>query len=466
MHVYFLFILLLFWSTAIFGQSTSTSAQTAPPPANREDDEAFWSRFWLSVQGNFIRQQNPAFPAKYSGPNSFRSTADHATSLVETLYTGFRITKHLEFLFDVESAGGAGLSDALGIAGFTNVDVVRNPALGAAPYVSRAMLHYTLPLSRRTTQAVRNPLSLASAVPERRLEFRLGRMSTVDFFDLNSVGSDSHLQFMNWAIVNNGAYDYAADTRGYTYGFLVEFYDGRWVARFGEMLMPTVANGITLDWNLKRAGGQNFELEYHPELIPKRETVVRALVYANRAAMGSYREAIRGYLSGADRTPDITLSRRQGRVKYGFGYNMEQELTDDWRAFARLGWNDGRNESFAYTEIDRTFEFGSDYTGRRWHRSGDKVGAAYVVNGISGDHRRYLALGGLGFILGDGALTYGTERILETYYTAHLWRGISLAFDYQHVTNPGYNQARGPINVFSIRLHAEDAVPFDKLGSK
>lgn len=429
-------------------------------------DMPFWSRFWLSAQGNFIRQQDTSFPAKYSGPNSFSADAAHATSRVETLYTGFRITKHLEFLFDLESAGGAGLSNALGIAGFTNVDVVRNPELGATPYVSRIMLHYTLALSKQTEENTRNPLSLAPAVPVRRLEFRLGKMSTVDFFDLNSVGSDSHLQFMNWAVVNNGAYDYAADTRGYTYGLVVEYYDKNWAARYGEMLMPTVANGITLDWNLKRAGGQNFELEYRPELIRNRQTVLRGLIYANRADMGNYREAIKQYRSGLTASPDITRSRRQGRVKYGFGYNMEQELNDNWRAFGRIGWNDGRNESFAYTEIDRTVEFGSDYRGSIWKRPHDKAGAAFVVNGISGDHRRYLALGGLGFILGDGALSYGTERILETYYTAQIWRGISLAFDYQHITNPGYNQARGPVNVFSVRIHAEGSVPFDRLTTK
>lgn len=441
--------------------------EEAPATSRKADwDESFWDRFWLSAQGNFIRQQDTSFPAKYSGPNSFSPNAEHATSRVETLYTGFRITKYLEFLFDLESAGGSGLSNTLGIAGFPNVDVVRNPTLGATPYVSRIMLHYTLALSKRTVDATRTPLSLSPTVPVRRLEFRLGKMSTVDFFDINSVGGDSHLQFMNWAVVNNGAYDYAADTRGYTYGLVVEYYDKNWAARFGEMLMPTVANGITLDWNLKRAGGQNFEVEYHRELLRGRQTVVRGLVYANRAAMGNYREAIHGYLSSANATPDVTLYRQQGRVKYGFGYNMEQELSNDWRAYGRLGWNDGRNESFAYTEVDRTLAIGSDYRGRLWHRSADKVGAAFVVNGISGDHRQYLALGGLGFLLGDGTLTYGTERILETYYTAHLWRGISLAFDYQHIANAGYNQARGPVNIFSIRVHAEGAVPFDKLARK
>jgi len=426
------------------------------------DTDSFWDRFWLSMQANFIRQQHDVFPSLYSGPNSFLGVREHATSRVETLYTGFRISKNLEILADVESAGGAGLSNALGVAGFTNVDVVRNPTLGEDPYISRVMLHYTIPLGKETTEATRNPLSLASTVPVRRLELRLGKMSTVDFFDLNSVGSDSHLQFMNWATVNNGAFDYAADTRGYTYGFVAEYYSRTWAARFGEMLMPTVANGITLDWNLPRARGENFELEFHPTLLPKRASTVRALGFVNHANMGSYRQAVDGYLSGKDSTPDVTAYRLQGRVKYGFGLNAEQELTELWRAFGRLGWNDGRNESFAYTEIDRTAEIGTDFSGKPWHRRKDKIGAAFVANALSGDHRRYLELGGNGFILGDGGLRYGLEKILEMYYTAHVWRGISVALDYQRVADPGYNRDRGPADVVGFRIHVEDAISFDK----
>lgn len=418
------------------------------------------------MQGNFIRQQNPAFYAPYSGPNSFLPERGHATSRVETLYTGFRIASQLEILTDIESAGGGGLSNALGIAGYPNLDVVRNPSLPESPYVARVMLHFTIPLSKETTEATRNPLALASTVPARRLELRAGKMSTVDFFDLNSVGSDSHLQFMNWAIVNNGAYDYAADTRGYTYGLVAELYAKSWAARFGEMLMPTVANGIHLDWDIARARGENFEFEYHTAWLPHRPAVVRALAFVNHADMGSYREAIDGYLDGRDAVPDVTLYRRQGRVKYGFGWNGEQELTGLWRAFWRLGWNDGRTESFAYTEIDRTAAAGSDFRGKPWHRDQDKVGAAYVLDGISGDHRRYLALGGEGFLLGDGGLSYGLEKIFETYYTAHVWRGISVAADYQHITDPGYNRSRGPISVFSLRVHIEDSVPFDRFPAR
>jgi hypothetical protein len=442
-----------------FAQDTDASS---PPPT---EDDSFWSRFWISGQANFIRQQDGAFYAKYSGPNSFQPDREHATSRVLTLYTGFRITKELEFLTDVEEAGGGGLSNALGIAGFPNLDVVRNPTLSQQPYIARVMLHYTIPLSKETTEATRNPLSLASTVPVRRLELRAGKMSTVDFFDLNSVGSDSHLQFMNWATDNNGAFDYAADTRGYSYGLVVELYAKTWAARFGEMLMPTVANGIQLDWDIARARGENYEFEYHPSLLPNRATVVRALGFENHADMGSYREAIDGYLSGQNAVPDITLYRKQGRVKYGFGLNAEQALTPLWRVFGRLGWNDGRNESYAYTEIDRTGEVGSDFRGKPWRRPEDKIGAAWVASGVSGDHRRYLALGGDGFILGDGALHYGLEKIFETYYTAHIWRGISVGVDYQHVTDPGYNRDRGPASIVGFRLHIEDAVPFDKLGS-
>ena len=447
--------------------STQSPSQDVPaPPQDSSSGGSFWDRLWVSGQANFIRQQHGSFPAAYSGPNSLSPDPEHATSRVLTLYTGFQITRDFEVLADVEEAGGAGLSNALGVAGFTNLDVVRNPSLSKAPYMARMMLHYILPLSDESIEATRNPLSLSSTLPVRRLEFRAGKMSTVDFFDVNSGASDSHLQFMNWTADNNGAYDYAADTRGYTYGLFAEYDDRNWAFRFGEMLMPTVANGITLDWDLARARAENFEVEQRRVLFPHRTTTFRLLSFVNHANMGSYREAIDGYLSGQDAVPDITKYRVQGRIKYGFGLNVEQPLTSLWRTFGRLGWNDGRTESFAYSEVDRTAETGSDFAGRPWHRPNDKIGAVYIINGISGDHRRYLALGGLGFLLGDGGLTYGLEKIFETYYTVHLWRGVYVAADWQHITNPGYNEVRGPVSVVSFRIHVEDAVPFDKFGAR
>lgn len=413
------------------------------------------ARWWISGQVNTIFQAHPDFHALYSGPNSLSAQGEHATSRVLTLYTGFQINKRTEVLFDLESAGGRGISDALGLAGFTNVDVVRNPTLGAAPYVARAMVHHVFALNSKEEDAERGPLSLLTKQPERRLELRAGKMSLADYFDVNSVGSDSHLQFLNWTAVNNGAYDYAADTRGYTFAAIAEYEDRDWGVRFGEALMPRVANGANLDADILRAHSENIEFEFRPELLPERHTVLRLLSYVNHANMGSYREAINAFLAGVDPQPNIIAHRKQGRIKYGFGFNGEQELTKTWRAFARLGWNEGENESFAYTEVDQAVEIGADFRLERWRRPADKIGLAFISNGISRLHQLYLALGGQGFLLGDGRLTYAREDILESYYTAHLWRGIYFSPDLQWVLHPGYNQDRGPVIVPGLRLHLE-----------
>lgn len=413
---------------------------------------------WLSGQANFIEQYHPAFHALYSGQHSLQSDSESARSRVLTLYTGLRLSRTTEVLFDLEEAGGTGLSQAFGLGGFTNMDVVRNPSLTRDPYVARIMLHQIIPLGDEKLPASRSPLSLFTGLPVQRLEVRAGKFSTVDFFDVNGVGSDSQHQFTNWAVVNNGAYDYAADTRGYSWGVLIEYYNYNWVLRFGEMLMPRIANGIQMDWDPTRSRAENMELEYHYHIVPDREGIIRTLYYVNHANMGSYSEALQAFQKGQDPTPDVTAHRHEGTVKYGFGLNLEQELTEEFRAFGRAGWNEGHHETFAYTEIDRSVAVGADLKGDRWGREHDKIGLAYVINGLSQDHRRYLAAGGLGFVLGDGALHYGTERIIEAYYRIHLWRGIAISPDIQWITNPGYNQDRGPVFVAGFRLHLEEVL--------
>lgn len=413
------------------------------------------TRWWLSGQLNTITQYNPPFPSAYSGQSSFQSHEQAATSYVATLYSGFQVTPTTELIVDLESSAGGGLSDALGIAGFTNLDVVRNPTLSSVPYLARAIVWQVIPLSREWVPVDRGPLELAPRLPARRITLLAGKFGTADFFDVNSVASDSHLQFMNWAVCNTGAYDYAADTRGYTIGAIVEYQEPSWGVRFGEMMMPTVANGIDDEGDIAHARAENLEVELRHRLIPGRTGTVRALGYLNHARMGSYAEANAAFLSGADPAPDITAHRHVGATKWGAGLNIEQELSDAVRMFVRLGWNDGLNESFAYTEIDNTAAAGFDLRGGGWRRSQDKLGLAVVTNGLSAGHREYLALGGLGFILGDGALRYGRENILEAYYTALLFRGISVAGDVQGILNPGYNQDRGPVLVLSARVHLE-----------
>jgi hypothetical protein len=454
-----LMVLALLCSTAFAQSSESDEPNSESNPPVTLFPHSDTSRFWVSGQMNFIFQAHPGFPAKYSGTNSFQNVGETGLTRVLTLYTGLQITPRDELLFDLEQSGGAALSNALGLAGYTDLDAVRIPGEGSplstSPYMARVMYHHIFALSHEYVAAERSPLSLFTKLPSRRLEFRIGKFSTVDFFDQNSVGSDSHLQFMNWSTAQNGAFDYAANTRGYTYGAILDYEERNWGVRFGEMLMPKVANGDQLDADLARARAENIEFELRSRLLKDRKTVFRALSYVNHGNMDDYRESIIRFLQGIDPTPIIENTRQQGTIKYGFGLNAEQELTRDLRLGARWGWNEGRHESFAYTEVDSTAELCADYVGRKWKRAQDKTGLAFVSNGISKDHQEYLRLGGLGFLLGDGNLNYGRETIGEFYYTAHIWRGIFVSFDLQRINNPGYNRDRGPVLVPSLRLHID-----------
>jgi high affinity Mn2+ porin len=416
------------------------------------------SRYWISGQANVVLQWHPAFPAQYSGPNSLSAPAQSATTHILTLYTGYQLSHTTEVFADVEYATGGGIGSAFGLAGYTNLDSVRTVSglpLSNKPYLARFLLRQIIPLTHEQVAAGRDALHLATSLPARRIEVRIGKFDLADFFDQNSFGSDSHLQFLNWTVDNNGAYDYAANTRGYTDGAILEYDDHWWTARFAEVLEPKVANGINLDADLSRARSENLELEARGKLIAHRAGVVRLLSYLNHADMGSYEQAIAEFLDHQTATPEITATRRQGRHRYGFGLNFEQAITSQVGVFGRLGWSDGRNESWAYTEVDRTLELGGFAAGNAWHRRNDRAGVAFTVNGIVAAHQHYLALGGLGFLLGDGALTYGPEKIVEGFYTAHLWRGFFASFDLQHINNPAYNQARGPVTVPGVRLHLE-----------
>jgi high affinity Mn2+ porin len=412
-------------------------------------------RFWLSGQANLIFQAHGPFHSPYQGTNSFIGTGETANSRVFTLYTALKLRHSTDLIFDLEEISGGGLSQALGLAGFTNLDVVRNPTLGPGVYMARIMLHQTFPLTADRVEVDPKPLNVQGSVPTRRIELRVGKMSVVDFFDVNAIGSDSHLQFTNWAIANNGAYDYAADTRGYTYAAILEYQSPRFGVRFGEALMPAVANGIAMEWDPTVARAENVELEFRPQWLQGLPTCIRPLAYLNHANMGSFAEAISAWKAGADPTPDVTHHRHQGTLKQGFGLNIEQALPANLRAYFRAGWNEGHHESFAYTEINNSVSFGLDLAGDQWRRKHDKVGSAFVTSGLSGDHRTYLADGGLGFLLGDGRLSYGREDISETYYNAHIWRGLYAAAQLTYIVNPGYNRTRGPAVIPGLRAHVD-----------
>jgi high affinity Mn2+ porin len=445
------------------GTQPQADAPTAPDASSDDGTEAMFphfkdTRFWLTGQANFIFQTHPPFSAEYSGTNSLSPNYQKATSRVLTLYTGVRLNNSTEILVDIEEAGGSALSLGLGLAGNTDLDIVRNPLLSKEPYLARGMIHKVFALSKDKVENQRSSLSLFEELPRRRLEVRFGKFSMPDFFDINSVGSDTHLQFINWTTDNNGAYDYAADTRGYTVGATADFEDRNWGFRFAEALMPKVANGIDLVYRPWQVHAENFEYELRHG-VPKKAGVVRLLAYTNYANMGIYRTAVQEFEDHTAPTPELIpeITNHPWHItrKYGFGFNFEQNLLPNLTAFARVGWDNGKTESFAYTEVDQTVAWGLGANGAWWHRKQDRAGIALVSNAIKKDHQNYLADGGLGFLLGDGALNYGRENIVESYYTVHAWRGIYLAPGLQHIVNPGYNRDRGPVLVPSFRAHVE-----------
>jgi hypothetical protein len=452
-------------STGSLEQAQAAQAAGDPLTMFPHSDATPW---YVAGQANIIFQAHPGFHSPYQGTNSLHGASEYKTSMLGTLYLAYQVKRFLnkpetdrnlryntDFILDLESAGGRGLSEALGLAGFTNLDVVRNPNLGSKPYVARAQFHQTIGFTSEMVDGSRNPLALATRVPVRRLEFRIGKMSLPDVLDINGVLSDSHLQFTNWTIDNNGAWDYAADTRGYTYATTLEYQDRVWAFRYALALMPTVANGINLDWAISRARGQNFEFEWRKGFIPGKKGTQRLLSYRNAAHMGDYREAVTAFLDGEDPTPTITKHEHFSAIKYGFGYNFEQELTEHLRVAGRFGWNEGQHESFAYTEVDQTFLLGADYSGAQWGRKDDKIGVALVSNAIKKDHQNYLKYGGLGFILGDGHLDYGRENTEEFYYNLHTYRGLYFALGQSHIDDPGYNRDRGPVWISGVRAHVD-----------
>ena len=319
------------------------------------------------------------------------------------------------------------------------------------------MIHQVIGFTDELVEAERSTVSLQTRVPVRRLELHIGRMGLPDFFDVNSVGTDSHLQFLNWTVDNNGAWDYAANTRGYTDGAVIEYVDHEFTARYGIVAMPIVANGINLQYQFRQASGQNVELELRKSALPnpKRKGAVRLLGFVNHANMGDYRQQNQAFLRGETPTPEITAHPFTSSVKYGIGLNVEQQVSENGRVYGRFGWNEGQHESFAYTEVDQTFAVGGDYSFKAFKRPDDKFGLTFVSNAIKKDHQTYLALGGKGFLLGDGRLNYAREDTFESYYNRHAWKGVYYALDAQFIEHPGYNQDRGPVLVESVRMHVD-----------
>ena len=407
----------------------------------------------LGAQATFIGQNLRPFPAAYSGPMSLVNQGDRQLSESYGVYGGACITSQLTVYLDAEMIQGSGISRASGLAAVTNGDVLRQGSvdLGKGPYIARVFARWTIPLSSFGQDTVAATIdAMPAVVSDRRVEISAGKFAATDVFDLNRYANSTRAQFLDWVLFNNGAWDYAADTRGYSNGIAVAWINPSWALRAGSFQMPTFANGNRFDNDLATARGDNVELT----LSAPGDAVIRVLGYVNHARMGRY--AVATALAATQGTkPNIVADDAPGRTKHGAAANAELPIADNGNtgAFARIGWNDGRNESFVFTEADRHVSGGVQVAGSHWRRITDALGIALAADGLSPDHRAYLAAGGNGFLLGDGALRYGPELVTELYYGAHVGRFVTLSPDLMHVVNPGYNRDRGPAWVLSGRAN-------------
>ncbi len=389
------------------------------------------------------------FPSLYEGTNSLPPHPERRVSLTATVFLSYRVNSWTELVFDPEDAGGKGFGQVTGIAGFPNGEITRVSSATPTLYVARGFVRNTWAIGSATQALESGPNQLAGAQPVCRFTLSTGKFALTDYFDDNKYSHDPRSQFMNWSLMYNGAWDYPADVRGYAIGGIQELTMRGWSLRAASVLEPTEANGPTFDTRIAKNRGEAVEWEgrYRPM---GHGGALRVLGFLNRERAGTFRDAML-----PDGTTDLAATRRPGTKKYGFGLNMEQEIAKDVGIFARYDWSDGKTEAWAFTQIDRSVSGGISAQGRLWRRPGDVIALASVRNYLSGDDRRYLAAGGIGFIIGDGRLNYGPESITETYYAWQAAKQWTLTLDYQRVMNPAYNRDRGPVSIGSLRVHWE-----------
>ena len=415
---------------------------TLAAPIARADEA--WN---AHVQATYVWQAKPAFDAAYSGPASLAPWRETGYSFSATAAFGVRPWAGAELYVDPEVVQGKAMSGLHGFGGMTNGEQQKTSGTSPTFYRARLFLRQTWNLGGEMQAVASDMNQLAGSVASRRVVLTAGNLAVSDVFDANSQAHDARSQFLNWALVAHGAWDFAADARGYTWGAALEYYDGDWAVRAGRFLLPAESNGLPLDPRIFRHHGDQAELEHHHAWFGEPGTV-RVLAFRDRARMGSFRDA----LAAAEpaQAPDVGTVRRE-RSKTGFGLSLDQALTGRAAMFARASRNDGQSETYAFAEIERSLSVGATLQ----VRGSDTLGVAVVRNGLSQAHRDYLAAGGIGVFIGDGRLDYRPEQIAETYYRIGLGRYAALSLDWQHVANPAYNGARGPVNVAGVRLHGQ-----------
>jgi high affinity Mn2+ porin len=451
------------------GQDPGSAAPELPQPqvsqpgapAETQLEEGQTQTWNFHMQTTTIVQGYPSFSARYSGPNSLPTSSEVRETASLDLFSGFRLWTGAELHVDMLTWQGFGLAGTLGIDDFPNGEAYKIGTHPPRADLARCFIRQTVGLGGDKEDLLDGQLTLAGAQDISRLTFTIGRFSSKDIFDNNAYANDPRTQFMNWAFTANAAWDYPADSLGYTTGVAVELNHPKWALRYGFFQLPNQRNGFTAEalyllwppdpsagdgrfwhaWDMVVENERRYSINTH-------HGTVRILGYVNQEEMGSYRAAL--YAPGTN--IDLTHALRH---EYGFGLNLEQEITKNIGVFSRLGWNDGINEAWMFTDVNHMGSVGVSVKGEAWHRPDDMIGVAAVISGISHDNQLYLAAGGLGILDGDGTLNYAKEKVLEAYYDGKIAKHLQGALDYQFVADPAFNSARGPVSVFGMRLHFE-----------
>jgi high affinity Mn2+ porin len=416
-------------------------------PASLMDPES--NRWEIHGQSTFLPQGYPAFRAPYSGPNSLTPAPQLQQTWSNSLYLNARLWDGGEIYYNPELLQGFGLNNTVGLAGFSNGEAQKSNFPYPHYNTSRLFVRQTFGFGGEQEELASGSMQLGGKADISRLTLQAGKFAVVDVFDGNAYAKDSRKDFMNWSIWAPGAFDYSADKVGLSYGVTAELNQKQWALRSGYFLMDAVSNSNNFDTRVFQRGEYVIELETRYSLFSQ-PGKLRTIAWLNSAFSGSYRET----LDNPAFNLDISQTRT-GRIKYGYVINLEQAVSDEIGLFGRWSWNNGKTEIMAFTDIDTSLSLGTSIKGVKWGRPDDVIGIGGAINGLSRDHRDFIAAGGLGPLIGDGRLNYSLERILETYYALALTKAVTLTADYQFVTNPAYNADRGPVHIFSGRLHGE-----------
>ena len=411
-------------------------------------------------QTTYINQRYNNFTSSYSGMNSMSSQKSMAYTWSGTLFFGARLAPNTDIYFNPEVISGVPFSDLTGLGGFSNGEANKSAGLNAKFYSARAFLRQTINQEGDKVVLENEANQITQTVSSNRVVVTAGQFSTLDIFDDSRYAKDPRIQFMNWGNMTYLAYDYAADARGYSTGLAGEWYLSNWVMRASRMLAPKTPNGRDLNWQIFNTYGDQIEVERQHNIadLPGKVSV---LAYRNRMILARFQDATNYVVANnAQGTQAINNVRTNYQYKTGVGINGEQALTKDLGIYGRAFTSDGHTETMSFTEADNSISVGMGLNGTSWSRPKDTIGISMMQNGLSSYRKNYLQSGGVSYFIGDYAgpgqtISYRPERIGEVYYNATVIKNVLAGLNFQHINNPAYNSARGPVNILSFRIHAE-----------